>query len=352
MRIEVRQKFLPFSTLPGTTFCLLGTFWKVQVFPQRLFFQNIEGSESFELIFCVQGRWKDFIVFQNLEKGIIEVSGHTSIGYIRYQIKTVAEGIELLLERGKDFSFQVQGKLEKLLPKIPFLLKVPLQCYKPCEASQEKLFLGMHKAQDWNLLEKRQDLKEILPIWYALAKYFPESKLPLPSSLQKLLDRVSSADSTELNETFLELFLAGFSGMLVPQLFDDKWQGIIGREPLSKNTSPMPLLYEGAKLIRALFFTQQDDKFFILPKLPPQFFCGRFIKINCEGYGMLSIEWSKKLLKKMVFHSNKNFTMRLGLQSSLDSFRLKSDTCTKHCDIGTSIAISAGKTYFFDHFQK
>jgi hypothetical protein len=92
-----------------------------------------------------------FTVFLDLEKGQIDVDmALVSGSYIRYSIKATPDGIHLSSESPKSDLYRApQG---------------------------ERLSLGNHKAQDWDLVCRRLDLKEILPTWKRLGELTPFSE--------------------------------------------------------------------------------------------------------------------------------------------------------------------------------
>ncbi|MFS8563302.1 MAG: hypothetical protein LVR00_02810 [Rhabdochlamydiaceae bacterium] len=88
---------------------------------------------------------------------------------------------------------------------------------------------------------------------------------------------------------------------MAPRLVDDEYQGIISSSPLVEG-SPLVLLTRGAGLIRELFFKEEQDLFYFLPSLPPEFHEGRMVHIKTVKGDVISFEWSKKLLAKVMIH--------------------------------------------------
>lgn len=362
MFIKVSEKFAPFYLEAGREFNLLGTFWKVTIWPQRLLFQNNQfygSNEQVELLFNNLGEIYNFTVLQNLENEEIEVFGHSENGYIRYTIKSQKEGASIFLDRGKSIVYTLPLTKERgeLFAKKELLIKLPLQHYKAITRTKDRLFLGVHKKQDFNRILIRKELTEILPIWYFLAQSFPNKELRASNEMNKLLKNCEERilEDEELKRAFLRLLKAGFSGILVPHLFDNKWQGIINaEEKILSEDSPIPILVKGAEYIRKIFFKQEGASFYLLNNLPAIFFCGRFVNINCSPFGSLSMEWSKKLLKKMEFKASKSFEMELHLQSKIENFRLRLHMGEKGkiYKSGEKIPLEEGKHYLFDRFQK
>ncbi len=58
----------------------------------------------------------------------------------------------------------------------------------------------------------------------------------------------------------LSPFLAGFEGVMCPRLIDKDFQGLALPDAVDKDQSPLPILTGGWRLIRQLFFTENDNK--------------------------------------------------------------------------------------------
>ncbi len=228
MKIKIAERLRPYSHTPGVRLME-----DIQVFPTRLV---CSGKET---LFDVKGPVKNFMVELNLERGEIKI---------------------------------ISGKFRH---SIPFVM----HC-------KERLSLGNSKAQDWDLVKRRQDLTEILPIWLRLASLQPET--PYKPTAGTLIETCAHCDKTEVVPAFLNLFNAGFRGILSPRLFDDDYQGLA---PIAADLS---FFKESGRLIRALFLQETDDTISLLPKLPPEFHSGRFLTETID------IEWTKKLLRRAI----------------------------------------------------
>ena len=130
-----------------------------------------------------------------------------------------------------------------------------------------------------------------------------------------------------------------------PRAQDVEYQGVA----LPKMASPLQLISHGAELIERLFI--DEDK--ILPNLPPEFHCGRFIGVPTK-LGVIDIEWSKKILKKVIFHCSNDGILNLQFQKTLKTFRLREDFRQRGevrvC--GEGFEVKADKTYYLDNFRK
>jgi hypothetical protein len=97
------------------------------------------------------------------------------------------------------------------------------------------------------MIQRRRDLCEILPLWYAASQNLPIHE-PLPqeaqnagvfSLIENCRDIVRSRQHSKLYAGILKLFLAGFQGVLVPQLEDQLHQGL-ALPPLNRD---LPALF-------------------------------------------------------------------------------------------------------------
>ncbi len=329
MKITIAQKLFPCSHLPGTTCLIPGSDWQVQAFPTKLRFQSLVSQEEKELSLNIQGPILDFTVQLNLEKLRVEVFGHAAGGYIRYFISMVESGISIFFEK---------EKREEILPVS----------WKQGSPSQERLSLGMHKKLDWELVHRRRDLKEIFPIWLKLGQITPST----PETKEGAASLLAECPKLEVVSHFTKLFLAGFKSLLVPRLVDDDHQGIIPSCEATQG-SPLILLTEGALLIRALFFKEEKDLFYFLPCLPPEFHEGRMVHVTTLKGDIISLEWSKKLLAKVMIHPKETREISFHLQHVLKSFRVKYSLREKgkrHL-AKDPLFVEAGKVLYLDRFE-
>ncbi len=319
MEIKIAQRLRPFSHLPGTLVPLPFSDWQVEAFPAFL-----KLSCSTLQIECPTG-WKgpvfDFTVQLDLEKGLISLYGHTAEGYRRLWIRMIDEGIELWWEKEGEKRIILGGKRMGALPL-------------------ERLSLGMHKALDWELVRRRCDLKELLPVWHRLGQMVPtvgdytiEENLPL--------------------SRYLELFLVGFKGILAPRLVDTEHQGLNNWHS-DYIGSPIALLTEGARLIRALFFKEVGEVWHLLDSLPAEFHAGRFIGIHTCAGDHVQIEWSSKRLNRVLIYSKSDRNIYLKTHPFLKSFRLRYHSKkrgARHA-ISEPIELVEGSFLILDRFEK
>lgn len=326
MRIAIKTRLRPFCHLPGTTCMVPWSPWKVKIFPTLLKFHHMIEGRALE----VQLQWKgpifDFTAELDLEKGAVVVFGHTTEGYRRAEIFMAAEGLMLALDKKKTVIDP-----GSLLPKHPL----------------ERLSLGNHKALDWELVRRRKDLTEILPIWHHLGQmvsYTHAEKVGTAALLQPY-------EKTVVEYAFLKLFMVGFEGIMVPRLSDSDHQGIIEEGEFFH--SPLILLTEGAKLIRSFFFQETSTSLAFLPCLSPAWHAGRFVNLRTSIGDTLDFEWSKKLLRRVVIRANSSREVKIILQKPLASFRLRKSYKEKGSRWFTEqlLTLEKGQTLDLDRFE-
>lgn len=346
MHIKIAERLHPFSHQSGT-FCLIPyTTWEVQVFPTRLYFRNLQTSKDFDLRLSLKGPVKNFTVEEDLEQGFIRIFGESLEGYIEYLIEKDKIHFKKLPLTGILCGTKTVHK--------GMSYELPLQIAALTD-SKERLSLGMHRSQDWDMVKRRADLKEIFPIWLRLAALIPEEKitqlpdvgtLTLLNACQKAIDQ---GEKNHLVPLFTQLFQVAFQGILSPRLSDELFLGIVPDAKIPPQLSPLVILHLGAKLIRSLFFKEEGEMISFLPTLPPEFHSGRFI-LGDE----ISIEWSKKLIKKIIWKSKDDREVLLKLQSPIQSFRLRHSLKDRGKKIfkNQSILLKAGQLTYLDRFEK
>ena len=316
MKITIAQRLRPFSHLPGASCVIPWSSFKVQAFPALLNFENLNTSEKHEYTLDWKGPVKEFTLELDLEKGVVWVYGKTLEGHRRICIEMQEAGIAI------DKKLVVSGT--RLLPH-------PV----------ERLSLGMSKKLDWELVLRRQEMAEILPIWFRLGQMVP------PSGTTSLFHE---CDKLDVTNTYLKLFLIGFEGILSPRLSDTTHQGIVSEFP----KSPLSLLTEGAKSIRALFFKETAESWDFLPCLSPEFHAGRFLQLTTQVSDKIDFEWSKKLLQKVVIHSQSDREIFMSLPKPLKSCRLRTSLKEKGSQhsMEKPLKLLSNQRLFLDRFEK
>lgn len=368
MRILIAERLKPFCHLPGTSVILPGSGYQLQIFPCLIRIYHLKHSFPFllkELPIALKGPIQKFTICNNLEKGCVSVWGETAEGWMRYHLisSQQQEGIRLLVERAPPSGFPIDEENKRHLlhakewldllqdgrPFVPYQL--PLAC--------DRLSLGNHKAQDWELVKRRLSLAEIFPCWHRLGQLVPP--MPVDSLSEGTLSLLDTCQATfdqerpeHAEQKWMNLFLAGFNGLLAPQLEDTNYQGLTSLNPLfSTHISPLVLLSEGARLIRQLFVQQFKEKIHILPYLLPSLSSGRLLNVSLEGGGRLSLEWTKKTIRQLILYVEQEQHLTIKFRSHVRSYRLRQNLKDKgeRKECSSSLSLKKNCYYFFDNFN-
>jgi hypothetical protein len=366
MKITIAERLHPFSHLPGV-FCLLPkSEWQVEVFPALLRFSSLaDASKQMDVKLSIPGPMQGFTAEVDLERGVVLVFGMTAQGYLRYQIHRQPDGISIAFEKlpkGGIVCACVQKSIHyEIKEKQTLLLPIPEEHLLP-RVPEERLSLGMHKAQDWDLICRRQDLKEIFPLWLRLGQMTPHISQEIPSIgtfrlLAACQEAVANKETLRICPLFEQLFQTAFAGICVPHLTDEKHQGILPDDNIPSTLSALPILTLGGKLIRSLFFQEMEGGWKILPFLPSEFAAGRFVDIVTEKGEKISFEWAKHRLNKVVLHAAAERSVVLELPKQTRSLRLRTARTQKGKVVTVNdgyvgLALKANQILFLDRFER
>jgi len=322
MKIKIAERLRPFSLVPGASCVIPGSCFVIEAFPTLL---RIAGREwKLPLTGPVTG----FTLQQDLEKNCIYIFGKAKEGYFRLRVEASDSGFEIISEKGPVKS----GRIDV---EVPFISKPVF----------ERLSLGNHKSQDWDQVQRRCDLKEVLPVLFCLGQKIPLISPQTLTGTAKLLGWTE--DRKVLTGAIEAFFKAAFRNLLVPRLMDDQHQGFVAEEEAKGN--PFFLLQEGAKRVRALFFKQEERRLAFLPNLPIPFDSGRMLGLQAPGVGEIDIEWSKKTLRRVIIRASAPGEVLFILQNEIKTFRVGKKKRLKRDE---PLLLEAGKTYHLDRFQK
>lgn len=365
MNITIASRFLPFSHQPGTMFFVPKTTLTVQIFPIRLFFSDLENRlPSFTVDLAFKGPIEHFTCQLDLERGQICVFGETKEGYMRYVLQATQGGIVLKVDKIPN-EIQCQHSLSLfsfcLSKGAEWLIPLPLEIMK-VDNLQEKLSLGVHKSQEWELIIRRLEMREIFPLWHRLATWIPAHPPLVKGGNFQLLDycRNNLANKEKILPLFKDFFLAAFEKTFIPRLMDPSYQGILPSsvyERIDPTASALPLFTEAAKLIRSLFFKENPEELTILPHLPLPFHSGRLIGIKTAQGHWIDIEWTKKSLKRLKLTSTSEGKVTLKFPKGVTHCRIKKEHQTiKHSSLNAdgqlSLQVQEGDVLDFDRFSK
>lgn len=359
MKITIAQPLRPFSHQSGSSCIIPYSRWKITAFPSLIRLEHMTEADTLDIHLSLQGPVKDFTVQQDLEKGAVLIFGVALQGYFRFVLRQKDRGLCLDIEKtppvGIDLLIgnqpcHIEGAKELILSTKQETTSFRIQ---------EKLSLGVHKCQDFALIRKRAQMAEIFPHWLRLAQMTPHTPASAASCgiidlLERCANVVSEADRIAVIPSFLPVFLAGFSSILAPRLQDDEFQGIMAVTSYPAGSSSLDVISKGAKIIRSLFFKEEGARYHILPCLPPEFHCGRFIGIETVCGDRLDIAWSKKQIHTMIIYPLETKEMHLSLQKDIRSFRLRTCLSDKGVvlDALAPVLCKQGQTVYLDRFQR
>jgi hypothetical protein len=369
-RIQIAERLAPFSHRPGIVVILPGLNIQAEIFPCLIRLYSIHEAYPImikEYFLDFGEPIAQFTVFHHLEKGWIKVEGKMSKGWFRYKLMSspTTGGVQLVVECSPEGGFTIQHETHRVVLNRNDIFNMigdaeEFHLFEPPHF--ERLSLGNHKKQDWDLVNRRLDLKEIFPIWLRLGQMAPpvsksSSSLGTLSLLQKCEDNLLSEGGERVEQPWLNLYRAAFHGIMVPRIEDADYQGFIPSASLiPEGISPTVLLTEGARLIRQQFI---DDRrhaggaLMILPHLLSSFTCGRFIDVPLGEWGVLSMEWSKRKIRRLVIKAKQQQELPLNFGSQVRSFRLQSslDKRGEPRQCPASVIVMPERDYLFDNFQ-
>lgn len=346
MKITILKKEILFSHKPGVCYMVPGTSFFVKIYPTRIELENLEGEERIIFNWMTEGPVEKFIARLDLENERIEISGKTLGGFFRFLVFVKEKNIILFSAKTpeKGIFFETLGNVS-LKEEIVLVKNISV-----CISTKEKLSFGMHKALDVSMLEERRDLKEILPLLFSLSQKVLIEGDSHRQGMAKYLE--FPEEKKALEKRFCDLIRGGFSSF-IPKLKDD-YEGYLSyKETIEDKASPLILLKEIGKKIRSLFFCQEKNHLYVLPKLFKLFNCGRMIGIDCQGLGTMDFEWSERRIRKVIFYPKIIGEIVLHPKETR-SFRLRYRRGDKGKRVtpGEKIIIKEKKTLFFDQFEK
>ncbi len=378
LNICLYDHFKPFSNNVGTQCLVPFSHYTATLHPSFFLFEG--RGEKAELDLEIEGPVQDFTVQQNLDRGWTNVWGRTPNGKIDVRICALKDlmGLAIIFHKipGKHLKinfnsssmqgcvFDRKGKMrpssDSIETKDTFIISAEgLQKLPHCESKiyeeGERLSLGCHKKQDWEMISRRRDIREILPLMVRMAAVLPIcGKEPIGGNMSLLEDLAAARDSGDveaLEPLLVKFFLASFTTLVMPRLYDSDHQGI--SHALEREGDPCTLIKVVAAHIRRLFIEFKEEDVYILPSLPPQLHCGRYLKIPFEEKGYFDVEWTKKKIFRLSFHACKDCNVTLHLKKGVKQYRMRKNKAERGMLVakGKVLSFEARKTYFFDNFR-
>ncbi|MEI6242879.1 MAG: hypothetical protein WCP39_05695 [Chlamydiota bacterium] len=355
MEIKIEKREAVFSHQMGIATVIPRTFWCASIFPTRILFfrrKTFLDMEKKEFFLDLKGPWKNFTIQQDLEKDRIVVFGESS-SYFRYSVFEKNGSICIHFEKTPKEGIYLPALGRIVLASEEVCLEIPEDPIG--DASHEILSLGMHKALDVELMNRRKDLREILPLWFHLGSVVPPcvGTTGTSSLFTDLESSYKEKRKDKVEKTFFLLWNVAFSGMLVPSLEDNLFQGILEKGSVAPDDSPFAILYKGKEWIRSLFFQSHKNRISLLPLRLSPLWCGKMGNLSSE-MGLLHMEWTKKRLRRVIFCAHKDGEIVWDFPSDVESYRVRMNRKDRGRVYlpGDKLTVQKSKTYFLDHFQK
>ncbi len=315
MNIKISERIAPYSFSNHTLLPIPNSRSTLEVRPNRIIFLIEDRVESIDL--QRTGPIKQFMTQLDVERERVVIQGSSLEGFFRVFIEQKDDFIEvafknLPLERREIKSSRTKSIIDK-----------------------EKLFLGVTKSQDIDLIWRRKNCSEIFPIWFYLAQNF----------FHKNNEIVGEVDEIE-RHCYLH-----FKSLFIPQNCSDLHLGY--KTSWLENRGAMDIFSIGYSAIRSLFFRAEKDRFFFLEKAFPQFDRGKLLNIK-TGPIVINIEWSKKKMRKMEVYSLEAQKIIINVGSRVNSCRVrvgKKQRGVSH-KLSDQLIINANQNYVLDRFEK
>ncbi len=322
--ITIAQRYRPFSHTEGASSIIPLSDWVVTAYPTRLEFSDFFGAVKVVEL-PIKGPMKGFTLEQDLERQICRFFGVSQEGYFEIHLFVDQEDNFLMMKWAR--GAEKKGEKVRLVELSP-----PQATLK----FRERISLGSSKKQDVDLMWRRAELVEILPILYVLSQ-----NVRFPSD-QKLTHLPQN------EEQFSQFIKVGFDSIFVPKRNDERFLGIFC-ETIPETGSPLQRLKEFGQAFRSLFITEEEGKIALLPKLPKTFLSGRFLGAKIDG-AKIDFEWRKGELRSVIISPEKDGTISFIWPDEIRAFRIDKREGIKPKAL--QIVLKAGKKTVIDKFQK
>jgi len=312
-RMEIREKLIPYSHLPGTKCLVPCSDWIVEVFPALL-----RIAQHGDVLIGVTGPLEQFLVQMDLERDCVWVTGHALEGFYCFSLKANNEGLWLMLHRAPKEGLVVQN--QRLGLKERLLLARGGKIHS--SSSYERVSFGSNKKQDWDLVCRRNDAREMMPLLFLAGQKVPSSQVVSIQRNMKMFFR---------------------SGILMPDIAGLQHLGIFPQHNLSAD--PMAMLHSCYRTIRENLFREEESSLHILPEINEIPVGRAHLRAS---FGAVFLEWSQAVVKKMVIEPFCDFEKKFVFSKEVASFRMHDKRFLNEA----VIACKAKEAILFDRFQK
>ena len=340
-RIKIAHRVKPFSHLKKTQCLIPCSTFAATITVGKVSLENLVGRKKVHLLLGVKGPVRQFTVEQDLEKCRVNVMMRTESGDIRYYLERDGDEVVIVMAKvpkgGLTFTFNGEEEKLKKHHRVALCKDGSLMPYK----SPTRLFLGCTKGQNVEGIMWRHDMKEVLPILYALSKVVPE--------IEGGSERGGNYELLEKGE-ISHLFEAGFESLLMPRSNDTDYQGFVNSE---SEAGPLGLLSGLKSLILSLFIKEVDGRVEILPNLPKMAVSGRLIGVELS-IGKIDLEWTKGKVRRLALYANRDASISFKFPKNITSYSLSVNKEFKNVlkRAPSPLKLRPKMAYFLSDFKK
>lgn len=355
--IKIEQKLRPFSLMPRVEIPLPCAKLIIRCSPTLIeIFEYKKSRKKLLDIKLLEGvSSESFSVFYDIEKDRVELFSTFGKKLIKLFFYLKGDSLILKLDRGANLDLKVEQKKILVKNKEELTLLKALKCHQ--KGTLEILSFGNHKKQEIERIFDRCDETEFLPLWFAMGQYLKRDDIQnYPGSLVFLKDIENAMDDKKhhlIIPLFKKLFKCSFTSMMIPHLEDINHYGY-NFETLEKSkVEPLQLFSKCYDILRKCLIFSENQNIYLLNHLPQELHCGRYINIR-EKDLHLSLEWSKKEIKKVFVKSLSQQMVCFHLQKAIKTFRLKKDKRDPGVLIknGAKVSLNANEKVYLDRFEK
>lgn len=316
--IKILERFCPYTFQPGAKVIIPFTSQGVTVYPKEI---RMHGGETFPI--QIQGSIDKFMTTLDLERGEVRVFGRGETQF-QFSLKNEAGKVVFNLEKGDESLF---SKFKLPTAKQSHILQLP------------RLSFGVTKSQEFEKIVSRQNLQEILPIWFRFGAMMDKCEVPKGESLLSLLKE----------KGWIPLFRTGFSSLFYPESEDKNRYGY-PLPPIRQGENPLSILRFGYEKILQLILDEKEEEIHFLSGMSEISKAGRatLIPFN-KGYA--DFEWTKGFLRRVRLVATDAGKILIKFPKRHRKARLNG---AKSISLLPSLELdlTSGSEYFLDHFEE
>lgn len=352
LNIKIDHPLKPFSHVFNTKVVIPHTEYVATIAPCLLKLDSFACERHLEIKIFVEGPIQEFTVESELLKGKVVVFMQTKRGYLRYLVFREKGDLVMHIEKTPEHGVRIEcNQLDKTYFKGEQIAITSLEAFEE-DPNFEQISFGCYKAQDVDLMQRRKNPKEFLPLILTLAKIVPliAPSCKMAGCFELLPGIHKERDPKKLDEHLISIYLAAFEGIFCPRSNDTDYQGLTSSISEENPLCLLPLLKE---TILECFCRFEGGHLSLLSLLPHSLDAGKITRLKVP-FGLIDMEWSKRKVKSIILSVEKSFSFYLSCTQGLKSCRVRSknDTRGKIHNLSEEMHVTEGMGYFFDKFAK